>query len=151
MSTRTVSCFVLLAAIGFTFGQTNNTENVKHDPTETYVTGSGVSVTKRFNSRGRLCTILLRPPHSAPAKCTESTEKLTDQQVNPLLSELVPENERGKFVMGAFLDIDCPEEICGGASERYKHVIITKIGNINEYCYVAVDYLRRSCPKVQKR
>ena len=74
---------------------------------------------------------------------------MTDKEVNAVLDEIAPKNKRGDYKMGSFLHIYCPpDNDCAGVSEDYKRLIITKIGNTNEYRYVSILYHSVECKQL---
>jgi hypothetical protein len=71
---------------------------------------------------------------------------MTDKEVNTVLCEIVPTNERGNYKMGTFLNIIClPDNDCAGVSEDYERLAITKIGSTNEYRYISILYHSAEC------
>jgi hypothetical protein len=57
---------------------------------------------------------------------------MTDKEVNTVLDEIAPKDERGKYKMGTFLNVIClPDNDCSGVSEDYERLAITKIGSTN--------------------
>ena len=155
-----IACLAVLAVFGFACGQTKtNTKTPSQRRAASYTTENGLEVRKTFNSAEQVCTISI-VPRTAGEKCTESSAKMTDEQLNGVLNTLVPSVDRGKHVMDTFLNISCVEldgknlresqEICNGVSSRYEHVVITHIGNSNSYCSVGVWYVRRGCPPVPR-
>lgn len=72
------------------------------------------------------------------------------------MEELAPKDSRGKYIMGTSLNLACFFETndagqiagalgCGGVSEDYERVTITKLGNTNDYNSAYVAYYRRGC------
>jgi|ERR1700722_17838195 len=71
------------------------------------------------------------------------------KRVTQLLSELVPDEERGKFVSGAALHIACSSEHleldCGGAEDRYEKVLIHHSGVRDAEHFATVVWTRDEC------
>jgi hypothetical protein len=42
---------------------------------------------------------------------------MTDKEVNTVLDEIAPKNERGKYKMGTFLNLCCPDNDWAGVRE----------------------------------
>ena len=113
-------------------------------------TANGLRLTKAFDSDGQVCTIRIEP--------RRWSKTITDKELNEALEQLVPEKERGKFVMGTFLNIICIEsngkeireskEVCHGVSDRYERLTIARMGNTNSYDHVDIRYLRPSCDRI---
>jgi hypothetical protein len=80
---------------------------------------------------------------------------MKDAELDPVLEELTPKATRGKYLMGTFLDLSCMETdksreltgaySCGGVSEDYERVTITKWGNTNDYVSADIVYYHRGC------
>jgi hypothetical protein len=80
---------------------------------------------------------------------------MKEAQLDTALEELAPKDARGKYVIGTFLDFTCIEtdnaeqlsgaHSCGGVSEDYERLTITKWGNTNDYNSADVVYYRRGC------
>lgn len=80
---------------------------------------------------------------------------MKDAELDSVLEELTPKATRGKYLMGTFLDLSCAEtnkngeltavRNCGGVSEDYKRVTITKWGNTNDYGSADIVYYSRGC------
>jgi len=75
--------------------------------------------------------------------------RMTDKEVNTVLDDIAPKNERGNYNIGTFLNIIClPDNDCAGVSEDYERLIITKIGSTNEYRYISILYHSAECKQL---
>jgi hypothetical protein len=105
---------------------------------EVYRAGGDVILTTSRDAHRNIC--LLRIEHETRGR------RLTDAELNTVLDKVAPKADRGDYVIGTFLNILCPPDSdCSGASEDYKRLAITKIGNTNEYRYVVIFYHRPEC------
>jgi hypothetical protein len=58
---------------------------------------------------------------------------LSLESVNAIIDELVPKPERGKFVIGEFVDMLCePADDCSGSSANYQNVTIYYNGSTEQ-------------------
>jgi hypothetical protein len=74
---------------------------------------------------------------------------MTDKEVDTVLDEIAPKDDRGKYKMGTFLNVIClPDNDCAGVSEDYERLAITKIGSTNEYRYVSILYHSAECRRL---
>jgi hypothetical protein len=93
---------------------------------ETYRVRPGVVASARYGASGRACAIVVEPeqPH-CPLNNPKNT--IGDYgQADAILKELVPETERGEYVIGGFVNIFClsADTDCGGVSERWQKLKI---------------------------
>ena len=80
---------------------------------------------------------------------------MKEAELESALEELAPKDTRGEYVHGTFLDYTCLEtdaagkfigaHDCGGVTEDYKRVSITKWGNTNDYRAADITYYQRGC------
>src|ERR1700693_4499856 len=87
---------------------------------EIYRTPNGLIVTVYFEERGNICRERIESENRG--------RRMTDKEVNTVLDEIAPKNERGEYKMGTFLDVVCPDSDCAGVNEDYERLGITKIG-----------------------
>jgi len=131
---------------------------------EVYRTPKSVTVTASFASSGDLCRADIRG----------ADETMTDEELNPVLEELAPKDARGRHKINTFLNFTCLKVVkaknptpnsgekpatevvpdvcseCGGVSEDYERVTITKLGNTNEYSSAHITYHRPECKSFAK-
>jgi hypothetical protein len=126
---------------------------------EVFRSSQGVMINASFAPSGNLCGAHIT---------SDANAGITDVQLNAVLNELVPEDVRGKYKLGTFLDITCikllkPENSptnssgqlvvdpcaeCSGVSEDYERVNITRYGNTNQYSSVQITFHRPECKRL---
>ena len=126
---------------------------------EIYRASHELKITASFASSGNLCRAHIT---------SDADAGITDKQLNAALDELVPEDVRGKYKLGTFLDVTClkllkpenslsnsrgelvvdPCSECSGVSEDYERVNITKYGNTNQYSSVQITFQRPECKEL---
>ena len=112
---------------------------------DVYRTSKGLLIKPTFAPNDSLCA----------AHITAEGRTIKDVELETVLEELAPKDTRGKYIIGTFLDYTCLEtndagqiagdQYCGGVSEDYERVTITKWGNTNDYNSADVLYYRRGC------
>jgi hypothetical protein len=120
---------------------------------EIYRTSEKLVVTASFAPSGNLCR----------ARIQSDAGEIRDKELKAALDTLVPANVRGKYKMGTFLDYTClklvksPESKsgfqtvpdtcaeCGGVSEDYERLTITKYGNSDAYSSVNINFHKPEC------
>ena len=111
---------------------------------EVYRTSNGLTVTAYFDTQGNLCREHIESENRG--------RRMTDNEVNSVLDEIAPKDERGPYKIGTFLDVIClPDNDCDGVSEDYARLSITKIGSTNEYRYVSIIYHSAECKQLEKK
>src|SRR5713226_6033603 len=89
---------------------------------EVYRTSNHLLVTAYFDEHGNICREHI--------ESEDRGRRMTDKEVNTVLDEIAPKNERGNYKIGTFLNIIClPDNDCAGVSENYERLTISKIGN----------------------
>jgi hypothetical protein len=70
-----------------------------------------------------------------------------EKRVAEILSELVPEKERGKYLMGSFLNLGCAGQDveCGGVEEDWEKLTILRMGTKDAEHYAALHWKRDEC------
>ena len=104
---------------------------------EVYRTSHHLIVTAYFDERGNICREQIESEYRG--------RRMTEKEVSTVLDEIAPMNERGNYKRGTFLNLSCPDNDCAGASEDYERLEIMRIGNMNEYRYVSIDYHSAEC------
>ena len=112
-----------------------------HAVGEVYRTSNHLTITAYFDEHGNICREHIESENRG--------RRMTDKEVNTVLDEIAPKDERGKYKMGTFLNIIClPDDDCAGVSEDYERLAITKIGSTNEYRYVSILYYSAECKQL---
>jgi len=83
----------------------------------------GVSVTATYAKNGRIIELLVG------SRITEMIESrgtvLSQDSVDAILIELVPDSARGKYIIGGFINAICePESDCSGSWLQFQNVTI---------------------------
>lgn len=110
-----------------------------------YRTSKGLFIKPTFAPDDTLCA----------AHISAEGRTMKEAELETVLEELAPKDARGKYIIGTFLDYTCLETDkagqfteahgCGGVSEDYERVTITKWGNTNDYNSADLAYYRRGC------
>jgi len=117
--------FTLFFATTVASGQSRDEFRRKYgEPvSETFMVRPGIGVTISHSATGRITEMMVSPQTSDPIKSRNRT--LSRSAIQTVIDELVPKSERGKFLIGEFLNIDClPAADCAGTSESYEKVKI---------------------------
>jgi hypothetical protein len=112
---------------------------------DVYRTSNGLFINPTFAPNDTLCA----------AHITAEDRTMKEAELETVLEELAPKGARGKFIIGTFLNYTCLEKDdagqlieahgCGGVSEDYERVAITKWGNADDYNSADVAFYRRGC------
>jgi hypothetical protein len=119
---------------------------------ETYIVKPGVAVTAQYGVSGHACTVVVKP-RKPIHPLNNRTNRVGDyQEVMGILRELVPENERGHYVIGTFLDIVCApggaDMDCGGVNEDWEKVVIHRSGSDERQHFAEVHWKRDECKDI---
>lgn len=106
---------------------------------EVYRTPNHLTVTAFFGARGNICLERIESEITG--------RRLTDKEVNSVLDDIAPKNDRGNFKRGGFHNLGDPENNSNGYGtfEDYDRLTITKDGPDNEYRYVFIFYNSVEC------
>lgn len=116
---------------------------------ETYRVRPGIAVSARYGASGHVCAIVVEPEQPQyPLNDRKNT--IGDyEQVAGILKELVPERERGKYVIGTFLDMVClpldADTDCGGVEEDWEKLVIHRSGSSDRQHYATIRWKRDEC------
>ncbi len=116
---------------------------------ETYLVRPGIVISAHYGASGHACAVIVKPerPNHLPDSLKNTTGQ--DVQVVGILAELVPEKERGKYVMGTFLHLACSSSdtdiVCGGVEEDWEKVVILRSGNNKSQQYATIQWKRDEC------
>jgi hypothetical protein len=114
---------------------------------ETYLVRPRIAAAVRYGASAHVCAITVYPEHPRHPLSSPENSIGDDKQVAEVLSELVPEKERGKYLMGTFLDLACPgkDVDCGGVEEDWEKLTIHRMGNSYAEHYAAIHWKRDEC------
>lgn len=114
-----LTCLVL-------FGQTKDElrRRFGQPVSETFTVRPGILVTARYGADGRVTEYLVAPENRAQVK-SRGSSIMSKEIAAEIIDELVPKWERGKFLMGGFVNMGClPDADCAGTTENYERVAI---------------------------
>ena len=122
------------------YGQPTS-ETYDRQPAEIYKVRPDIRVTVRYTKRGEVCSMFIGP-------VSETTDGkpslLKSQPLDEVIDELVPEDQRGAYLMGTFLNITClPNNNCYGTRQDYKRLSIVHNGSIDAYRYASIVWKHR--------
>jgi hypothetical protein len=114
---------------------------------ETYRVRSGIVAAVQYGTSGEACSIIIQPEHAHSPLSNPQNSIGTYAQGKELLLELVPKNERGKFIIGGFVNLFCPDENrdCSGSSESWEKVGIFYSGGDDIQHYEKLYWKRDEC------
>jgi len=135
----------MLATLALTQSRSTLQDRYGSPVRDVYRTSKGLVVKPTFAPNGSLCAVDI----------TAEGRTMKEAELETALEELAPKEARGKYIIGTFLNYTCVETDdagqltgahgCGGVSEDYERVTITKWGNTNDYNSADVVYYRRGC------
>jgi len=151
--------FVLLLTAVVATAQTPKTLRQKYgqptfdtydgQPVEIYKVRPDIKVTLRYTKDGEICSMFIAP---LSGTTNGKPSLLKSQELDEVIDELVPKDQRGKFLMGTFLNITClPNNDCDGTEEDYQKVVIHKHGSIDAHPYASISWKSRTCAPRAKR
>ena len=141
---------LLLAGLAFFPADTSQTLHQRYGQPvlETYLVRPGITAAARYGTSQHVCAITVYPEHPKHPLNRRENSIGNDKQVAEVLNELVPEKERGKYLMGTFLDLVCDGEKgvdCGGVEEDWETVTILHMGSKDSEHYAAINWKRDEC------
>jgi hypothetical protein len=135
----------MLATLALTQSRSTLQDRFGSTVGDVYRTSNGLFIKPTFAPNDALCA----------AHISAEGRTIKEAELESVLEELAPKDTRGKYIIGTFLDLTCLEtndagqitggHDCGGVSEDYERVTITKWGNTNDYNSADVAYYRRGC------
>lgn len=128
-------------------GQTSNGLRQKYGApiSETFKVRPNTIVTVTHAKTGEVCEMFIAPQlPSTPIKSTGAV--LKSKGLNEVIEELVPASQRGKLLMGSFLNLTClPNNDCAGTGEDYERVYIYRNGGIDAHRYATIQWKGSAC------
>jgi hypothetical protein len=112
---------------------------------ETYLVRPNVIATARYGSSGHVCEIVVNP--RKPSSIIKSGNNSIDsKELTEVLDEIVPMNERGKYMIGTFDNITClPDNDCQGVHGSWEKVVIYRNGGTRNEHYATIQWKREEC------
>jgi hypothetical protein len=153
MRTRLGVAFLLLGLASFPADTSQTLHERYGQPiSETYLIRPGIAVAARYGASQHVCSTTIYPEHPTHPLNSRENSIGDDRQVAEMLSELVPTKERGKYLMGTFLDLFCFVEgetaYCGGVEEDWEKLKIDRMGTKDANRYAAIHWKRDECKDV---
>jgi hypothetical protein len=153
-----IAIILLLTAVVAT-AQTSSTLRQKYgQPTfetyngrptsETYNVRPNIKVTVRYTKGGDVCEMFI-----APLSETKDGKPslMKSRPLDEVIDELVPKEQRGKYLMGTFLNITClPNNDCFGVEENYRKLLIHRHGSTDAHPYAFIRWKNRTCARLAK-
>jgi hypothetical protein len=139
-----VAILLLLTAM-VAGAQTPNSLRQKYgQPTsETYNVRPDIKVTVTYAKTGEVCEMLIKPFSETE---TGTRFLLKSQPLDKVIDELVPKDQRGKYLMGTFVNMVClPNDDCGGTDASYERVSIFRNGSIDAHRFASIHWKREMC------
>lgn len=137
---KLVLIFLLTCVSAFAQERTNLQAKYGIPKSETYLLRPGIDLTVAHNEKGDACSMLIFPETNAEFLLVGGAEKtISEKTLNQIIDELVPIDQRGKFVRGSRLNTFCISD-CG----------CTGNGDLFEYERVYI-FFARSKVKIEKR
>ena len=114
--------------------------------TETFAVGSRIFVTVSYAQTGEVCEMIIHPQQLTSSLDYPITKTMQTKALTDLIDKLVPMNQRGKRLMGGFLNLAClPLNNCSGVEYDYERVTITRIGGTDQERYAKIRWKASTC------
>lgn len=111
---------------------------------ETYLVKPGIVAAASYGPSGHICKIVV-----SPERLWNRT--FESKQLTEIIDELSPVDERGKLLMGTFLDVVClPTNDCFGTASSYERINIVRNGGTDAERYATIEWLRDECRNITK-
>jgi hypothetical protein len=113
---------------------------------ETFTIRPGVSVTVSYAETGEVCEMIIHPQQLTSALDYPITKTMQSKAVTEVIDELVPISQRGKRLIGSFLNHIClPLNNCWGVMDSYERVTILRNGGDDKERYARIRWKETSC------
>jgi hypothetical protein len=141
------ACFLLFALQGSFPADSGQSLRDRYGPpiAENFLIRPGVVALASYGESGHVCEIVVSPKRLWNS--TLGSERITD-----IIDELLPTRERGKYVIGTFVNAMClPTMDCVGTDETWEKADIFRNGGTGEERYVRIHWRRDECdPQTDK-
>ncbi len=115
---------------------------------ETLTIRPGVFLTINYDETGDICEMIIHPQQLTLNLNSPTTETMQSTTLTEIIDELVPKNQRGKLIMGTFLNIVClPSNNCFGSMSTYERVTILRNGGDDKERYAKIRWEGKTCRK----
>ncbi|HTU34616.1 MAG TPA: hypothetical protein VMF66_12510 [Candidatus Acidoferrum sp.] len=124
-------------------------QRYKEPVARTFLVRPGVVARASFGKSGNTCELVIkRGEGSSAIKGDHANDVVGYKLLEQIENELVPLSDRGKYVMGTFLDLICiPVNDCAGTEEDWKKVSIYTNSGDGGANYALIHWNRKECGK----
>jgi hypothetical protein len=113
---------------------------------ETFTALPDVFVTVSYADTGEVCEMIIHPQQLTSALDYPITKTMQSQELIKMIDELVPVKQRGKRLIGGFLNLNCqPLNNCQGIMDNYERVAIVRTGGDNKERYATIRWKATPC------
>jgi hypothetical protein len=113
---------------------------------ETFIVRPGISATVGYAETGEVCEMIIHPQQLTSALDYPITKTMQSKELTDVIDEVVPINQRGKRIIGSFLNIAClPLNNCWGVMDSYERVTILRNGGDGKERYARIRWKGTSC------
>jgi hypothetical protein len=113
---------------------------------ETFLVRPGIVASVKYGTSGNTCELLIIPKNPDAIFTEPSSGTIDDTLLKDIEDELVPKTERGKFIIGTFLNIVClPQNDCAGTQADWENVVIYKNAGETGTRYEEIRWNRDEC------
>ena len=143
-------CILLLTLVAAALGQTSADLSARYPAVTAYIVRPNVLMTARFAADGQVCEMTLEKRQKTDARIV-FTSTFSDAEVQSLLDDLVPENQRGRNLTPVLNG-----DITGGfinEEHTYENVLIredgiTRPAGAAGYRVITISWRKRRCSEV---
>jgi hypothetical protein len=142
---------VVLLAVAFQGSFTARTpETLRHrygkPLSETFLVRPGIVASVKYGTSGNTCELLIIPKDPDAIFTAPSSRTIDVKLLTEIEDELVPKTERGKFIIGTFLNIVClPQNDCAGTQEDWENVAMYTNAGETGTRYEEIQWKRDEC------
>ena len=133
---------LLLLTCAIAAGQTGDDLRQKYGApiSETFKVRPDIRVTVSYDKKGKVSEMVVEPQLDGTI-IKSRYRRIKSEMLKEVIDELVPLSQRGKLILGSFLNLAClPENDCYGASEEFERVIIYRNGGNDEHRYAVIQW-----------
>jgi hypothetical protein len=113
---------------------------------ETFLVRPGVAATTTYGPSGETCFLTIEPIDSVGTSVTPKSPIIEEKLLREIDEELVPKNERSKYLIGTFLNIEClPNNNCAGVEEDWGQLVIYRNSGEKGTRYEQIRWKRAEC------
>jgi hypothetical protein len=124
---------------------------------ETFLVRPGIFVTADYGPSGQICGLSIAPKSGSLVASKTSASTIDDKVLDEIADELVPNSERGKFIIATFDDFVCikmdgalvvaDDSSCAGVEENWQRIGIfrSNAGVKGASRYETIRWKRNEC------